>query len=378
MLWNFILMVMIGAIIGGVTNYLAIKMLFRPYKRYQIGKWTIPFTPGLIPKRHDEIAEQLGRVVEEYLVTEELLREWIRTPETEADLQRKVQKSLERSLAHSEPLINLMEDLPPFVKSMLEKEVGTAEFDQSIWMRGFSKWLKDNGERTIEEIIPLNPVQVKKISSFIADHLIEQIIIFLLSYQGRRSLKEMAESFLKPKSSMFQFISNLFFNEERVIDMLLPRLIESLNQSEVKHRAAQQIENVLSDLIRRKLCSYLGDLNEEQIAAKITEMFPLQTLIHRFLHKPVKEWGQPIYQTILPKIPMLTSWILDRSAEQVSRLYKSLNLATLVSRQVKSFPLQKLEELIISIAAKELKAITYLGALLGGFIGSIQYLLLKL
>jgi len=378
MLWNFILMVMIGAIIGGVTNYLAIKMLFRPYKRYQIGKWGIPFTPGLIPKRHDEIAEQLGRVVEEYLVTEELLRGWIRTPEIEADLQRRVQKSLERFLTHSEPLINLMEYLPPFVKSILEKEVGTAEFDQSIWMRGFSNWLKDNGERTIEEIIPLNPVQVKKISSFVAEHLIEQINIFLLSYQGRRLLKEMTESLLRSKSSMFQFISNLFFNEERVIDMLLPRLIESLNQSEVKNRTAQQIENVLSNLIRRKLCSYWGDLNEVQIAAKITEMFQLQDLIHRFLHKPVKDWGQPIYQTILPKIPMLTSWILDRAAEQVSRLYKSLNLATLVSRQVKSFPLQKLEELIISIAAKELKAITYLGALLGGFIGSIQYLLLKL
>jgi len=377
MLWNFILMVMIGAIIGGVTNYLAIKMLFRPYKRYQIGKWGIPFTPGLIPKRHDEIAEQLGRVVEEYLVTEELLRGWIRTPEIEDDLQRRVQKSLERFLTHSEPLINLMEYLPPFVKSILEKEVGTAEFDQSIWMRGFSNWLKDNGERTIEEIIPLNPVQVKKISSFVAEHLIEQINIFLLSYQGRRLLKEMTESLLRSKSSMFQFISNLFFNEERVIDMLLPRLIESLNQSEVKNRTAQQIENVLSNLIRRKLCSYWGDLNEVQIAAKITEMFQLQDLIHRFLHKPVKDWG-PIYQTILPKIPMLTSWILDRAAEQVSRLYKSLNLATLVSRQVKSFPLQKLEELIISIAAKELKAITYLGALLGGFIGSIQYLLLKL
>jgi uncharacterized membrane protein YheB (UPF0754 family) len=221
-------------------------------------------------------------------------------------------------------------------------------------------------------------VQVKKISSFVAEHLIEQINIFLLSYQGRRLLKEMTESLLRSKSSMFQFISNLFFNEERVIDMLLPRLIESLNQSEVKNRTAQQIENVLSNLIRRKLCSYWGDLNEVQIAAKITEMFQLQDLIHRFLHKPVKDWGQPIYQTILPKIPMLTSWILDRAAEQVSRLYKSLNLATLVSRQVKSFPLQKLEELIISIAAKELKAITYLGALLGGFIGSIQYLLLKL
>ena len=39
----------IGGIIGLITNGLAIKMLFRPYKEIYIGKFRLPFTPGLIP-----------------------------------------------------------------------------------------------------------------------------------------------------------------------------------------------------------------------------------------------------------------------------------------------------------------------------------------
>ncbi|MDD6065009.1 MAG: DUF445 family protein, partial [Firmicutes bacterium] len=41
----------IGAVIGYCTNYVAVKMLFRPLKPIRIGKFTLPFTPGVIPKR---------------------------------------------------------------------------------------------------------------------------------------------------------------------------------------------------------------------------------------------------------------------------------------------------------------------------------------
>ena len=41
---------LVGAIIGLITNGIAIKMIFRPlYAKYLWG-WKLPFTPGLIPK----------------------------------------------------------------------------------------------------------------------------------------------------------------------------------------------------------------------------------------------------------------------------------------------------------------------------------------
>ena len=37
---------LIGAVIGYFTNYLAVKMLFRPRREIKIGSKTLPFTPG--------------------------------------------------------------------------------------------------------------------------------------------------------------------------------------------------------------------------------------------------------------------------------------------------------------------------------------------
>lgn len=53
----------IGAIIGLFTNYIAVKMLFRPRNAVKIGKYTLPFTPGIVPKRKADLAKAVGRTV---------------------------------------------------------------------------------------------------------------------------------------------------------------------------------------------------------------------------------------------------------------------------------------------------------------------------
>lgn len=73
---------LIGAVIGYFTNYLAVKMLFRPYKPKKIGKWTIPFTPGIIPKRQTQLAKAVGKAVGEQLFTGEDIKNAILTNET--------------------------------------------------------------------------------------------------------------------------------------------------------------------------------------------------------------------------------------------------------------------------------------------------------
>ena len=64
----------VGAIIGIFTNYIAVKMLFRPYREKRIGKCKVPFTPGIIPRRQPALAAALGRMVSEKLVREEDLK----------------------------------------------------------------------------------------------------------------------------------------------------------------------------------------------------------------------------------------------------------------------------------------------------------------
>ena len=81
-LFNYCFMAIIGALIGGITNVIAIRMLFHPFKPYYIFKMRIPFTPGLIPKRRDEIANKIGQVIEDHLITEEMIREKLNQPQS--------------------------------------------------------------------------------------------------------------------------------------------------------------------------------------------------------------------------------------------------------------------------------------------------------
>lgn len=59
----------IGAGIGYCTNYIAVKMLFRPYYPKKIGKWQLPFTPGIIPRRQPDLARAIGSAVGNNLFT---------------------------------------------------------------------------------------------------------------------------------------------------------------------------------------------------------------------------------------------------------------------------------------------------------------------
>lgn len=61
---------LIGALIGYCTNYIAVKMLFRPLHPIKIGGWQLPFTPGVIPKGQGRLAKALGRAVGDTLLTE--------------------------------------------------------------------------------------------------------------------------------------------------------------------------------------------------------------------------------------------------------------------------------------------------------------------
>ena len=71
---KFLVAPLIGAMIGYCTNYIAVKMLFRPLKPVKIGKVTLPFTPGIIPKRKPALARAIGNMVGQSLIGKEEIK----------------------------------------------------------------------------------------------------------------------------------------------------------------------------------------------------------------------------------------------------------------------------------------------------------------
>jgi len=70
----------IGALIGYITNDIAIKMLFRPLRAYHIGPFRVPLTPGIIPRQREKLAESIGLMVSRELITEDAIRKQVSSP----------------------------------------------------------------------------------------------------------------------------------------------------------------------------------------------------------------------------------------------------------------------------------------------------------
>jgi len=60
---------LLGAFIGYLTNYVAIRMLFRPLKPWRIMGLRLPMTPGVIPSKRHDLAVNIGRMVGGHLLT---------------------------------------------------------------------------------------------------------------------------------------------------------------------------------------------------------------------------------------------------------------------------------------------------------------------
>ena len=91
----FALLPLTGAIIGWITNVLAIRLLFRPLHPKRL--WFLPFElQGLIPKRRAQIAENVGKVVAAQLFSVDELASRMDMPLMQLEVERMVKTAVER------------------------------------------------------------------------------------------------------------------------------------------------------------------------------------------------------------------------------------------------------------------------------------------
>ena len=101
---KFIIGSLIGAVIGYITNWLAIKMLFRPHNEIRLFKFKVPFTPGLIPKEKSRIAKSVGESIGQHLLTKETIMKSLCSEDMNQQLDSWVQSKVS-TMENSENIV---------------------------------------------------------------------------------------------------------------------------------------------------------------------------------------------------------------------------------------------------------------------------------
>ncbi|MCW4642821.1 DUF445 family protein [Bacillus safensis] len=365
---TFIFMIIIGAVIGAATNHLAIKMLFRPYKPYYLFGKQLPFTPGLIPKRRDEVAKQVGVMVMEHLLTPEGIQKRFESSEVKQEILHTVHRYIDKGANMEITVFSLLEKF-----GVTEADVKADEWLHQWSDQKLASLLETYNEQTLSELLP---VEVEtKISSKIpdaADYILKRGIHYFESDEGKARLGNMIDDFLKERGMLGSMVQ-MFLGNSSLIDRVHPEIIKFLRNAETKR--------FLSDLLVQewdKVKQFsLHELDEKWNVKELIFSVKNQLLSHfstkLILDKPVGTYVGAVADDLKTHFAPV---LIDKGIEAVSNALESLlaklQFEDIIREQIELFPLEKMEELVVSISNKELKMITFLGGLLGGMIGAIQ------
>ena len=491
----YIIGALIGAVIGYITNWLAIKMLFRPREAKYIFGMKLPFTPGLIPKEKSRIANKVGETVGTHLLNSDSLSKALKDDKIKAkfnevakekinqvinsnstleeslkntlgenyyalkgNMINNITKTILESIQEEEFKNNVKFYIVDSIKERLNKEpekiidfINSNKFREviintlgeektrDIIGKALLKEVKTLGKEdlTIEEVIPENikpyiEEYVKsqkdtlvdiiknllrddevshKIKSAINDNIPSIVSMFLsgdviygklvslvdksLSEEENKeyicdaALAFVHESMKKKVSDVIntvgeeklEVISDALgdkiskkINTEENIDSIIRKLnckISSFNSyEEIIKVLFNDYENILIDNIDSMISQIV---NNNQLASGISKI--IEKLFDKFLQNSLNDIcynKQNLENSIMSILDNLYNDFVENKSAKVLEI---VDISSIVEEQINAFEVDYAEEIIIGIANKELKAITWLGALLGGILGILSPLL---
>ncbi len=123
----FVLAPIVGALIGWLTNKVAIYLLFRPLQPLRLIPGTDITFQGLLPKRRDELIQQLASLVQSELLTVETIVENLLPPTVQAKVQQAVIDAVKERVRQRTPAFipsRFREGLLVALEGPLDKEIG--------------------------------------------------------------------------------------------------------------------------------------------------------------------------------------------------------------------------------------------------------------
>ena len=167
---QFLVMILISGAIGWITNWVAIKMLFRPHKEINFGLFKIQ---GLIPKRRAEIGSGIANIIQNELISVKDVISNIDREEFSKRLNALIDEVLDKNL--KKKVKEKFPFLQMFFTDKIAKDVGNTIKDIIM---GNQEKIFEIFSNYAEENINFEVIISDKISNFSLDKL-EEIITLL-------------------------------------------------------------------------------------------------------------------------------------------------------------------------------------------------------
>lgn len=321
---SYILAPALGGIIGYITNDIAIRMLFRPHKAKYIIGLHVPFTPGIIPKEKGRIADAIGGVISENLMNKDVLERYLLSD----DMVSKVRLSVEE-------FIETQKHNPETVKEFLGHYLSDDEIaiiSQNV-----------NESITKQTYTKLSDASVgEKVAHIAIDHVAEK-----LSIDGAQELLAGLGGAMRGIGGM---AAGLFGGN------IVARFLGMLREP-AEHFLANNINTMLKN-------------NGEDIVSNM-----VGGEVEGFLNKPVCKLLEGHDDQLKQVVNTVESIYRSTINDHLPKILESIDISKIVRERINEMDVNETEKLIFQVMDKELKAIVWLGALLGLVMGSLNCLI---
>ncbi len=231
--------------------------------------------------------------------------------------------------------------------------------------------------KTIQQLLPQDLEQVldKKVNDAVVQ-ILQKGEDYFLSPEGTMTIKNMIDDFLSTKGSFGGMIQMFMGDSMSLVDKVQRELVKFL-QAPGTHALLQRIFTAEWEKIKqRPAMDFMKEVNFDTIVGNVQRYAKEQLAIDERINKTIHDyWPQGeawVNDELLPKV---MDKVFLAAEDKIEDVLQRLNLAEVVREQVDSFPIAKLEELILGIIRNELKMITLLGGIIGGIVGIVQALI---
>jgi len=372
----------VGALIGYFTNYVAIKMLFRPYRAYYVFGKRVPFTPGLIPSKREKLADAIAKVVKENLLTEETLRSRLNEERIRESLRQLVENFLEELGGNSEEFLSKLS------AGLGNKKVGEifgSVLDEGV--QGTVNFIfKQLHGKKIGEVIPQS---LRTEFERFLDEKIDQIVEYFAKESKRSEFRDVIYSLIRENlSKLREFIPLLTDSmvssfSEKLSNLAVELIEKTSNSPDFKLKVSKLIWSKVQDLMNRKvdteregfkrfggileraLSSYVSNLKERRLREILEGEASLK--VSRFLGELIAENKE-----------VLSSFLTDELLKVIERelpvILEAVDIEGLVRERINGLPIEEVEGIVLKLIDEELRYITLMGGVLGALIGAVQLL----